>query len=196
MPGLREEILVVVEAVDVREHGERAAGALELGVLARHLGEDVVAETVLIHVVGEVDPGSVRAVSACVGARVERVRHVRRVAAADRGDDLVVGDPADHLHVDVRVRLLEVCDHVLHDAELAVGEAGPEGQIRRARRRLARPAAAGDHARRKHQEHQSCDRHASHAPRPPREMELENFTKSDFLTPCPDCQPCNDAVVR
>src|SRR5262245_24489003 len=92
------------------------------------------------------------------------------------------------------MRLLEVRDHVLHHTELAVGEPGPEGQIRRARRGLARPSAPGDHAHRKHQKHQSCDRHASHPLRPPRGMELENFTKRDFRTHFPDCQLRNGAI--
>src|SRR5215211_8005611 len=59
--GLREQRLVVVETVGVRQHREGAPGALEGRVVARSRREDRVLDAVLLHVRAEVDPGAARA---------------------------------------------------------------------------------------------------------------------------------------
>ena len=145
--GLREQVLVVVEPVDVGQQRHRAAGPVVLGVLADRRRELVDVDVVAVDVRLQIDPGAGAAEGAGVVGR-EGERHVRGVAPTDRGDDLVVVHPGDAVDVDVGVELLEVRDHAVEDADLALAgsEAAPDRDrdvlVRVERLRRAGAAAA------------------------------------------------------
>ena len=123
-PGRLEHRLVVVEAVDVGEQRQRAALALVLGVVHRRRREDARLDPVLLHVRSQVDPAAGRTVDADVRRR-ERADDVGRVAAAERGDDLVVVDAADDLDLDGRVLAVVLGRDLLELAQLAGAPARP-----------------------------------------------------------------------
>ena len=129
--GLLEGVLVVVEPVRVAEQRQRAAVALELGVVVQRLREGrrgVDARTSSRNGV-EVDE-RVRGAELADVVGGERGDHVGGLGAAgpQRLVDLVVGDVADHLDVDVRVRPSNAVDVGLDRLHLAGrAPAVPEG---------------------------------------------------------------------
>ncbi len=162
---LPEHVGVVVEAVRVGEHRQRAAIALVLRVVAGRDRERAGRDVVPLHVVLEVDPGARRAVLAAVvgGARL---RDVGRLPGGDRREDLRVVDAAARRDVDPRVRLLELGDDLLHHAELGIREVDPvvdvDGVVRGERRRARRVTllrAARVAARRRQDRDQHSHRH-------------------------------------
>ena len=128
-PGFLEQRLVVVEAVGIGEKRQGAANALVLRVVARCRWEDVDVDLVPLEVRGEIDPPSGWAEDAHI-VGLEGADHVRDVAGAKRGDDLVVDDAADDRDLDVLVLRVVLGDDLLELDQLMTGApADPERQL-------------------------------------------------------------------
>ena len=171
-PRLREQRLVVVEAVGVGEQRQRAPLPAVLRVVAGRRREPVDVDVILLQVGRQVDPGAAAAVVADV-VGVERADDVGRRSRADRGDDLRVVDVADDLDLGGRVALVVLVDQRLERLELVGSGAPPDPRRERhrlrrraLRRLLAAPAAEATGERQCDGEQDTPDRDASHVDPP------------------------------
>ena len=162
--GVPEELLVVVEAADVREQRQRTALAFVLRVVARRRRELVHVEPRGLDRRPEVLPRAAPAVRADVVGR-PRDDDVRHLARADRRRDLVVADVPDDLDLDAGSGLVVHRDDLLELVELACGPGRPDRELDRFRlrcRRRAVRALRGSGCECERTENDGCGRNTFH----------------------------------